>query len=67
LAAIADSLNQPVFVVGGEFATDVYQGGETGRLGEILSVIIDAILKTGITLGISAPGWCSSTIERPFG
>src|SRR5690606_20060920 len=54
LTTIADSLDQPIVVVGGKLGTDAQQRGKTRRLGEIPPVIVDTVLETGIALGVSA-------------
>jgi hypothetical protein len=39
LAAVADRLDQPVVIIGGQFGADAQERRETGGLGEIPPVI----------------------------
>ncbi|MBB4630710.1 hypothetical protein GGQ98_000313 [Sphingosinicella soli] len=52
LTTVADCLDQAVIIVGGKLGADAQQRGKPRRLGQFPPMIVDAVLKAGIALGI---------------
>ncbi|KTE84404.1 hypothetical protein ATE72_08720 [Sphingopyxis sp. HXXIV] len=54
MTAIPDRLDETVVIVGGELGADSEKSRETGGLGKIPPVVIDAILQAGIAFDVCA-------------